>query len=112
MESKAVLKFVRVTPRKAKRVIDLLRGRTASEALVLLKYTPYRGARFVEKVLKSAMANAEQINTKIDIDKLKIKTALVEQGPVMRRTEPRAMGRANIIRKRTCHIKIILAEES
>lgn len=111
MESTAVLKFVRLTPRKARRVIDLLRGRTASEALVLLRYTPYRGARFIEKVLKSAMANAEQKNAKVDIDKLRIKTALVDQGPVMKRTEPRAMGRANIIKKRTCHIKIILAEE-
>ncbi len=111
MESKAILKFIRMTPRKARRVVDLLRGKTASEALVLLRYTPYRGARFVEKVLKSAMANAEQQNTKADIDKLKIKTVLVDQGPVMKRTQPRAMGRANIIKKRTCHIKIILAEE-
>ncbi len=110
MESMAVLKFVRITPRKARRVVDLVRGKTASEALVLLRYTPYRGAKLVEKVLKSAMANAEQQDTKVDIDKLKIKSALVDQGPVMRRTEPRAMGRANIIRKRTSHIKIILAE--
>ncbi len=111
MESQAVLKFIRLTPRKARRVIDLVRGRTASEALVLLGYTPYRGARFVEKVLKSAIANAEQKDTKVDIDKLIIKSAFVDQGPVMKRTEPRAMGRANVIKKRTCHIKIILSEE-
>lgn len=111
MESKAFLKFVRITPRKARRVIDLIRGKTASEALILLRFTPYRGAKPIEKVLRSAMANAEQINAKIDIDKLRIKEALVDQGPVMRRTDTRAMGRANIIKKRTSHIKIILAEE-
>ncbi len=111
MESKAIFKFVRVSPRKARRVIDLLRGKTATEALILLKYIPYKAAMPIEKVLKSAMANAEQQNTKLDIDKLKIKTALVDHGPIMRRTDTRAMGRANIIKKRTCHIKIILAEE-
>ncbi len=111
MESKAVLKFVRITPRKARRVVDLLRGKTASEALVLLRFMPYRGAKPIEKALKSAIANAEQENTKVDIDKLRIKEALVDQGPAMRRTDTRAMGRANIIKKRTSHIKIILAEE-
>lgn len=111
MESKAIFKYVRISPRKARRVIDLLRGKTASEALVLLKFLPYRAAMPIEKVLKSALANAEQKDTKLDIDKLKIKTALVDHGPIMRRTETRAMGRANIIKKRTSHIKIILAEE-
>lgn len=111
MESKAIFKYVRISPRKARRVIDLLRGKTASEALVLLRFLPYRAAKPVEKVLKSALANAEQKDTKLDIDKLKIKTALVDHGPIMRRTETRAMGRANIIKKRTSHIKIILAEE-
>ncbi|MDI6801768.1 MAG: 50S ribosomal protein L22 [Thermodesulfovibrionales bacterium] len=111
MESKAILKYARITPRKAKRVIDLIRGKRASEALVALKYMPYRGASFVAKLLKSAIANAEQKNAHIDIDKLKVKTAFVGQGPVMKRMEPRAMGRANVIRKRTSHITIILAEE-
>jgi large subunit ribosomal protein L22 len=111
MEAKAILKFARVTPRKARRVIDLIRGRRASDALVSLRYMPYRAARQIEKLLKSAMANAEQKGSHVDIDKLKIKTALVDQGPSMKRMEPRAMGRANVIKKRTSHITIVLTEE-
>src|SRR5512147_721527 len=111
MESKAILKYARITPRKARRVVDLIRGKRASDALVSLRYMPYRGAHLVAKVLKSAVANAEQKESHLDIDKLKIKTALVDTGPVMKRMEPRAMGRANVIRKRTSHITIILTEE-
>jgi hypothetical protein len=72
---------------------------------------PYRGARLIEKVLKSAMANAEQKNTHLDIDKLTIKGAYIDQGPSMRRMEPRSMGRANTLRKRTSHITIVVSEE-
>jgi large subunit ribosomal protein L22 len=100
-----------MTPRKARRVVDLIRGKGASDALVSLRFMPYRGARFVEKLLKSAMANAEQKNTQVDIDKLKIKTAFVDNGPFVKRMEPRSMGRANVIKKRSCHITIILSEE-
>lgn len=111
MESRAILRYARITPRKARRVIDLIRGKRASEALIALKYMPYRGAGLVAKLLKSAMSNAEQKSSHVDIDKLRIKTALVDQGPVMKRMEPRAMGRANVIKKRTSHITIILSEE-
>lgn len=111
MESKAILKFAKITPRKARRVIDLIRGKRAADALISLRYMPYRGAQQVGKLLKSAMANAEQKSSHVDIDKLKIKTALVDQGPVMKRMEPRSMGRTNMIRKRTSHITIILTEE-
>ncbi len=111
MESRAVLKYARITPRKARRVVDLIKGKKASEALVSLRYMPYRGAQLVGKVLKSAMANAEQKNSQMDIDKLKIKTVLVDQGPVMKRMEPRSMGRANTLRKRSSHITIVLSEE-
>ena len=111
MESKAILKYAKITPRKARRVIDLIRGKRASDALVSLRFMPYRGAQFIEKLLKSAMANAEQKNSHVDIDKLKVKEALVDQGPVMKRMEPRAMGRSNMIRKRTSHITIVLSEE-
>jgi len=100
-----------MTPRKARRVVDLIRGKRAAEALLSLRFMPYRGARFVEKLLKSAMANAEQKNTQVDIDKLKIKTAFVDNGPFVKRMEPRSMGRANVIKKRSCHITIILSEE-
>lgn len=110
MEAKAVLRYARITPRKARRVIDLIRDKTAGDALQYLKFMPYRGAKFVEKVLKSAMANAEQKKA-LNPEAMKISEAYVNQGPVMKRVEPRAMGRANIIRKRTSHITIILKEE-
>lgn len=109
MEAKAILKYAKSTPRKAGRVVDLVRGKGATEALVMLKYMPYRAARLVMKVLKSAMANATQKQDKLDIDKLKIVKAIVGQGPVMKRMEPRSMGRTNMIKKRTCHITIVVS---
>jgi large subunit ribosomal protein L22 len=111
MEAKAILKYARITPRKARRVVDLIRGKNASQAMVSLRYMPYRGAKLIEKVLKSAMANAEQKNTHLDIDKLMVKGAFVDQGPAMKRMEPRAMGRGNMIKKRTSHITIVVSEE-
>ncbi len=111
MESKAILRYARITPRKARRVIDLIRGKKAVDAMVALRYMPYRGAPIIAKVLKSAMANAEQKSANIDIDKLRVKRAFVDQGPTMKRMDTRAMGRANIIKKRTSHITIILTEE-
>jgi large subunit ribosomal protein L22 len=110
MESKAILKYARITPLKARRVVDLIRGKNAGDALVFLKFMPYRGAKFVEKLLKSAMANAEQKKA-AHPEAMKIIKAYVDQGPVMKRVEPRAMGRANIIRKRACHITLVLSEE-
>ena len=110
MESKAILKYARITPRKARRVIDLIRDKSAGDALLFLRFMPYRGSRFIEKLLKSAMANAEQKKA-VNPETMKIKKALVDQGPVMKRVEPRAMGRANVIRKRTSHITLILSEE-
>jgi large subunit ribosomal protein L22 len=109
MESKAILKYARLTPRKARRVIDLIRNKNAGDALLFLKFMPYRGARFIEKLLKSAMANAEQKKA-VNPEEMKIK-AFVDQGPVMKRVEPRAQGRANVIRKRTCHITLVLSEK-
>jgi large subunit ribosomal protein L22 len=111
MEAKAILKYARITPRKARRVVDLIRDKNAGDALVFLKFMPYRGARFVEKLLKSAMANAEQKKA-VNPDEMKIAKVFVDQGPVMKRVLPRAMGRANVIRKRSSHITLILSEES
>ncbi len=111
MESKAILKYARITPRKAKRVVDLIRGRKAGDALLSLRFMPYRGSNYVEKVLKSAMSNAEQKNANVDSEALVISRAFVDQGPSMKRIEQRAMGRANVIRKKTCHITLILTEE-
>ncbi len=110
MEAKAILKYARITPRKARRVIDLIRNKSAGDALVFLKFMPYRGTKFVEKVLKSAMANAEQKKV-VNPEDMVIVKAFVDQGPAMKRVEPRAMGRANIIKKRTSHITLILSEK-
>ncbi|MEW6674637.1 MAG: 50S ribosomal protein L22 [Nitrospirota bacterium] len=110
MESKAILKYARITPRKARRVIDLIRGKSAGDALLSLRFMPYRAARFVEKLLKSAISNAEQKKA-VNPEEMRIVRAFVDQGPTMKRIEPRAMGRANVIRKRTCHITLILSEE-
>ncbi len=110
MESKAILRYARITPRKARRVIDLIKGKNAGDALLFLRFMPYRGARFVEKLLKSAMANAEQKKA-VNPESMKIIKSLVDQGPTMKRVETRAMGRANVIRKRTCHITLVLSEE-
>lgn len=108
MESKAILRYARITPRKARRIVQLVKGRKAGDALLSLKFMPYRGARFLEKILKSAMSNAEQKDANIDSEDLIISTAYVDEGPVMKRVSPRAMGRANVIKKRTSHITLIL----
>ena len=107
MESKAILKYARVTPRKARRVVDLIRGKRAGDALVNLRFMPYRAARQVEKLLKSAMSNAEQKQSQ-DAEAMVISKVVVDVGPTMKRMEPRAQGRANVIRKRTSHITIHL----
>jgi large subunit ribosomal protein L22 len=111
MESKAILKYARITPRKARRVINLIRYKSAGDAILFLRFMPYRGAKFIEKLLKSAISNAEQKKV-VNPESMKIVRAFVDQGPVMKRVEPRAMGRANIIRKRTCHITLVLSEEN
>jgi len=110
MESRAILKYAKCTPRKARRVVDLIRGRKAGEALVTLKFMPWRGAKYVEKVLRSAMANAEQKNA--DPENMRITKILVDDGPVMKRMLPRAMGRANVIKKRMSHIRVELSDEN
>jgi large subunit ribosomal protein L22 len=110
MESRAILRYARITPRKARRVIDLVKGKSAGDALLFLRFMPYRGARFVEKVLESAIANAEQKKA-VNPESMKIVKAFVDQGPSTKKVEPRAMGRANVIKKRTSHITLVLSEE-
>ncbi len=109
MESRAILKYARISPRKVRRVTDLIKEKKAGDADLMLKFMPYRGAKFVHKLLKSAMANAEQKEV-ADPEEMKIIRACVDQGPVMKRMRPRAMGRANIIKKRSSHITIVLSE--
>lgn len=110
MEVKAKLKFVRVAPRKARLVADLIRGKGSEEALNLLTFTKKTAAKIIIKLLKSAIANATQ-KKNVDVDRLYIKKITVDQGPTMKRYQPRALGRATQIRKRTSHITIILDEE-
>lgn len=110
MEATAKARFIRVTPRKARLVVDVIRGKRVGEAMNTLKFMPQHASRVVEKLLKSAIANAEQKNVS-DVDRLKVKAAFVDQGPVLKRVMPRAMGRANIIRKRSSHITLVLGDE-
>jgi len=108
MEVKAKLRFTRIASRKARLVADLIRGKKSEEALNILTFTPKAAARIIVKLLKSAVANATQ--KKIDVDRLYVKTIMVDQGPTMKRFMPRALGRATTIRKRTSHITIVLDE--
>jgi large subunit ribosomal protein L22 len=110
MEVRAKLRFVRVSPRKARLVADLIRGKGSEEATNILTFTKKAAAKILIKLLKSAIANATQKKT-IDIDRLYVKKIAVDQGPTMKRFQPRAMGRATTIRKRSSHITIILDEE-
>ena len=111
MESKAVAKFVRITPRKVRVVLDLIRGKNVAEAFAILKFTPKSGAVVVEKVLRSAVANAEN-NYDMDVDKLVIKTAFADDGPTMKRIHPRSRGQAFKILKRTSHVTIVVDEKN
>jgi len=110
MEVRARLRFVRIAPRKARLVADLIRGKGSEEALNILTFTKKAAAKILIKLLKSAIANATQKKT-IDIDRLYIKKIAVDQGPTMKRYQPRALGRATMVRKRTSHITIVLDEE-
>ena len=107
---KAKLKFVRVAPRKAQLVADLIRGKGSEEALNILAFTKKAAAKIIIKLMKSAIANATQKKKNIDVDRLYIKKITVDQGPTMKRFQPRALGRATTIRKRTSHITIVLEE--
>jgi large subunit ribosomal protein L22 len=110
MEVRAKLRFVRVSPRKTRLVADLIRGKGSEEAMNILTFTKKAASKILIKLLKSAIANATQKKT-IDIDRLYVKKIAVDQGPTMKRFQPRAMGRATTIRKRSSHITIILDEE-
>ena len=109
MEAKATLKYARISSRKIKIVADLIRGKNAQEAMNLLKFTPKAGADILAKLLKSAMSNAEN-NKNLSVDNLVIAEIYANQGPTMKRLMPKAQGRGARIRKRTCHITVVLKE--
>lgn len=110
MEAKAVAKYVRISPRKASLVLDLIRGKKAGEAIAILRHTPRAASPIIEKVLNSAIANAEH-NNQMNVESLVISQAYANQGPTLKRFRPRAMGRASRINKRTSHITLVLTEK-
>jgi large subunit ribosomal protein L22 len=105
-------RFVRVSARKARLVLDQIRGKAVAEALATLEYTPRAAARLVEKVLRSAVANAEHNYQVRDLDDLRVVQAYADGGPVLKRVQPRAMGRAFSIKHRTSHLTIGVSDET
>ena len=105
--AKATVRYARLTPMKARRVVNLIRGRSAADAASILQFSPQAASEPVAKLLASAVANAEN-NQGIDPTTLIVDTAYVDEGPTLKRFQPRAQGRAFRIRKRTCHITIEL----
>ncbi len=110
MEARAIARHIRIAPRKAKLVADLVRGKKVDEALAILKFTPRGASPIIEKLLRSAIANAEN-NHDMDKEELFIAEIYANQGPTMKRFRPRAQGRATQILKRTSHIGIVLREK-
>ncbi|MCE3239905.1 MAG: rplV [Deltaproteobacteria bacterium] len=111
MEVRAITKFIRLSPRKVRLVVDQIRGKGVEEALNILKFTPKRSALIVSKTLRTAVANAESTQS-VDVDQLYVKQANVDEAGMWKRFTPRAQGRATRIRKRLSHITIVLDEVS
>jgi len=109
MEARAQARYVRVTPMKARRVVDVIRGMKADEASALLRFAPQAAAEPVRKVLESAMANAED-SKGLSAETLYVAEAYVDEGPTMKRFRPRAQGRAYRVAKRTSHITIVIED--
>ncbi|HFI0464286.1 TPA: 50S ribosomal protein L22 [Streptococcus suis] len=108
--AKAIARTVRIAPRKVRLVVDLIRGKKIGEAISILKFTPKAASPIVEKVLNSAIANAEH-NYDLDLENLYVSEAYVNEGPTMKRFRPRAKGSASPINKRTSHITIVVSEK-
>jgi large subunit ribosomal protein L22 len=109
METKAVLKYVRISPQKARLVVDMVRGKKVEEADRLLTFTQKKAARIIKKVVRSAVANATQ-NPNVDENILYVKKIYVDQGPSLKRWRARAQGRVAPIKKRMSHITVVLDE--
>lgn len=109
-QAKAIARTVRIAPRKVRLVVDLIRGKQVGEAVAILRHTPKAASPVVEKVLKSAVANAEH-NYDLDINSLVVYEVFVDEGPTLKRFRPRAQGRASAINKRTSHITLVVSEK-
>jgi large subunit ribosomal protein L22 len=114
LEARAVARYVRVAPMKARRVVDLIRGKNASEAVSVLRFAPQGASDPVRKVLESAIANArvkaDEVAERFDERELVVAAAYVDEGPTMKRFRPRAQGRASRINKRTSHITVVVTQ--
>ena len=110
MEGKAILRNARIAPRKVEIVLNLIRGKDAATAMAILKHTPKAACEYLEKLLKSAMANADH-NFSMDVNNLYVAECFVCPGPIMKRIRPRAQGRAYHVFKRTSHITLVLKEK-
>ena len=109
-EAKAIARTVRIAPRKVRLVVDLIRGKEVGEAIAILKHTPKAASPVVEKVLNSAIANAEH-NYDLDVNNLVVSKVFVDEGATLKRFRPRAQGRASAINKRTSHITLVVSEK-
>lgn len=109
MAVKAQAKYIRISPRKIRLIMDEVRGKRVEEALNMLSFMPKKGARILKKLIESAVANAQE-NLDLDVDELKVAKIYAEEGPMLKRWRARALGRATLIRKRTSHITVILEE--
>ncbi len=109
MEARAYLKYARISPRKVSVVLDLIRNKPVEEAMAILKFTPKSACEYLEKLLKSAKANAEN-NHNMDVNRLYVAECFVCPGPILKRIRTRAHGRAYRIEKRTSHVTIVLKE--
>ena len=111
MEAKSIAKYVRMSPMKVGVVLDLIRGKNVNEAFAILQYTPKDAAEVINKVLKSAVANAEN-NFNLDVTRLFVAEAFVGPGPTLKRFRPHAQGRAFRIKKRTSHVTVVVKERA
>jgi large subunit ribosomal protein L22 len=109
MQAKAIAKWVRVSPDRARLVAREIQGKSVDEALMMVQYAKSKGARVICKVLESAVANAEH-NYEMDVDRLVVREARIDSGPVLKRMKPRSRGRADIVRRPTSHITVVVAE--
>lgn len=111
MEVKATAKYMRISAQKVRKIVDAVKGKPAEAGLNALRFMPQKSAGMVEKILRSAIANADQ-NADLDVDSLMIKNIIVDEGPMLKRFRARARGRGSRILKRTSHITVIVAEKA
>ena len=110
MEARATAKFIRMSPQKARLVVDLIRGKNAGEAINILRFTKKRASHEIAKVLRSAISNAEQKSENVDVDRLVVSKAFVGDGPRMKRIRPAPQGRAFRYQRRMSHITLVVEE--